>query len=254
MKKLILLAILLLSIVDTAFAQGPPILLDKPIMIGENKSTIRTWISYHNNKGIDFWSIPIMYDYNIRNNIQVGVALPIVFSDIQDNKIGLGDVSLKAKYQFFRKDGMGKTFRMAAKVKQTFPLGKDVNTPEIGAGNYRTYLGLIAGYESVRYGILSELGYNFITDGQTDNFIAKLGFGLPLLKPKYPVKQLNLYFEYEAMALLEKDSYGIYYAQGFQYAINQYTIDLSVQMPLTQSLPDNLERKLTVLVGGRVIF
>ena len=62
-------------------------------------------------------------------------------------------------------------------------------------GKYANYLGVLAGYESVKIGIINELGFNYQPNFNNDELRYQLSIGVPLLKPSYPVKQINLFFE-----------------------------------------------------------
>ncbi len=255
-----LLAGALALVLGTArlLAQGPPITLDKPIMLGEKKGTLRPYLKFANNARRDFTALVVEGDYNISNAFAVGAEVPLVYDQL--DKTGLGDVSLMAKYQFYRKDGMGKTVRIAAKGKQTFATGRDAETMTLGMGHAMSYVGILAARESLELGTQFEIGYGVVpTNQRLSQLSYKLGFGLPLLEPAYPVKQVNLYFETEGFNLrsFEGDpQYGYYYAQGLQYAIGRFTYDLSVQFPLTQQLQGSpgMERRLTTLLGFRVIL
>ncbi len=240
------------------FAQGPPITLDKPIMLGEKKGTLRPYLKLANNARRDFTAFVVEGDYNVSNSFAIGAEVPLVYDRLDD--FGLGDVSVMAKYQFYRKDGMGKTVRIAAKGKQSFATGRDAETMLLGMGHSMSYLGILAARESLALGTQFELGYGFVpTNQRLSQLSYKLGFGLPLLESAYPVKQVNLYFETEGINLrdFEGDAqYGYYYAQGLQYAIGRFTYDLSVQFPLTQQLQGSpgMERRISALLGFRVIL
>ena len=91
-------------------------------------------------------------------------------------------------------------------------------------------------------------------NGTLDEFRSKLGFGLPLLKPQYPNKQLNLYFEYTSVILNERDWYQLLYSQGIQYAGKNITYDLAVQVPLVQDVDANRELKYSIFIGTRYTF
>lgn len=227
-------------------------------MLGEKKGTLRPYLKLANNAQRDFTALIIEGDYNVSNSFAIGAELPLVYE--QRDKAGLGDVSLMAKYQFFRKDGMGKTVRIAAKGKQTFATGRDAETMTFGMGHAMSYIGILAARESLELGTQFEIGYGFVpTNERLSQLSYKLGFGLPLLEPTYPVKQVNLYFETEGFNLrsFEGDAqYGYYYSQGLQYAIGRYTYDLSVQFPLTQKLNGSpgMERRISALIGMRVIL
>jgi hypothetical protein len=240
-------------------AQGPPITLDKPIMLGEKKGTLRPFFKIADNTEHDFTAFVLDGDYNFSNKLAVAVEVPLVFPK-HDEETGLGDIGLTAKYQFYRKDGMGKTVRIAAKAKNMFRTGKSLETPTLGMGHNMTYLGILAARESLKLGVQAEFGYAVMPSADhLNHWLYKLGFGLPLLKATYPVNQINLYFELEGMNLRSHDDtsqYGYYYAQGLQYAKGRYTFDLSVQFPISQELhgTPTFERRLWTLIGARMII
>jgi len=102
-----------------AWAQGPPITADKPIMLGGKSFTIKTLTE-------------------IRNTERV-----------------------QGKYQFYRKDYTGKTFRVVAKTLQTLPTGKELDLIGQSTHKYQGYYGVVSGYETLKYGISTEVGYNW---------------------------------------------------------------------------------------------
>jgi len=246
-------------ITSTSVAQGPPITGDKPIMLGGNSTVIKTLTEIRNTEVGTFVKAPLMVHYLPTSNSLVAVHIPLVsynFKDGQafDNGQTLGDVSLLAKYQFYRKDQTGKTFRMVAKTYQTLPTGKALNIEDMSTKRYQSYVGLVAGYETLKYGISNELGYNFIPNGTQDELRYKLGFGLPLLKPTYPVNQLNLYFEYQNSWFTETNDYTLLYAQGIQYAKGRVTVEAAVQLPLIQTVAESQKRNYSILLGTRYVF
>jgi len=259
MLKHIAVLLLLAAWATGVWGQGPPITLDKPIMLGEKKGTVRTFAKIADNAVYDFTAFVLDADYNFTNNLAMAAEVPLVFQK-QGETIGLGDIGLSAKYQFFRKDGMGKTIRIAAKAKNMFRTGKRLETPTLGMGHNMTYLGILAARESLKLGTQAEFGYAAMPSAShLNHWLYKLGFGLPLLKPVYPVNQINLYFELEGMNLPKHHGisrFGYYYAQGLQYAQGKFTFDLSVQFPISQQFhgTPTFERKLWTLVGARMII
>ena len=88
-----------------------------------------------------------------------------------------------------------------------------------------------------------------------DELRYKLSFGMPLMKPAYPVKKVNLYFEYQSSWFVNMDEYLLLYAQGIQYAKGQFTIEAAIQFPLIQtSSEQRLERNYSIFLGSRYIF
>lgn len=254
MKSIMYMVVVMLAIAK-GYSQGPPITADKPIMLGGKSFTTKTLTEIRNTQRGTIVYAPLMLHYLPTANSLVAIHLPYTGYDFKDSSGGgLGDVKIMGKYQFYRKDGTGKTFRIVAKTLQTLPTGDELDLVDISTGKYAGYYGIVSGYESLKYGISTEIGYNWMPDGTLDEFRAKLGFGLPLLKPQYPNKQLNLYFEYNSMYMHERDWYQLFYAQGIQYALKNITFDLALQLPLIQQIDDGREFNYSVFIGTRYTF
>lgn len=244
--------------VESIQAQGPPITADKPIMLGSESVIIKTLTEIRNTDEGTFTRVPLMLHYLPTSNSLVAVHIPMTsysFNDGNENNgTYLGDINILGKYQFYRKDGKAKTFRMVLKTLQILPNGKDFGPTEISAGTYQGYYGVVAGYESIKYGLSTEFGYNMSPSGNQDELRYKFGVGLPLLKPTYPVKQINLYFEYTSNWRLETDAYEMLFAQGIQYAKGRLTLEAAIQVPLVQNNIDQFRLNSNILLGTRYIF
>ncbi len=254
MKKLI--AIVMCFAFAKLHSQGPPITGDKPIMLGGNSFTAKTLIEFRNVERGDISYFPVMLHYLPTSKSLVAVHLPYIQYDLSDAGSGnsLADIKLLGKYQFFRKDYTGKTWRIVGKTVQALPTGEELDIMGLSTGLYQGYYGIVSGYETLKYGISTEIGYNWMPGGTLDEFRAKLGFGLPLFKPQYPNKQLNLYFEYASSLLPERDWYQLFYAQGVQYALKNVTFDLALQLPLVQNIPQARTFKSSLFIGTRYTF
>lgn len=277
MKKYIVIGLgfLLFSMIHSAFhstvwAQGPPITTDKAIMLGQKTTIIKTLTEVRYLDSGTFIKAPLMVHYLPTSNTLVAVHIPMVFgnhkSDYLEDESGLGDVQVNFKYQFFRKDKRAKTLRAVARVLQTFPTSKlDLKRDDFALDAYQTYTSFIIGYETLKYGLGGEIGYKYIPNKNgehdhhghyNDEFHAKLGFGLPLLKPTYPVNQLNFYFEYDFKYLTESTDgfYELLYAQGIQYAYDQVTIETAIQFPLKDKMHVGEQRRYSLFFGARYVF
>jgi len=239
-----------------AVAQGPPITSDKPIMLGANSFTLKTLVELRNTAFGNFEYMPLMLHYLPTANTLIAVHIPYMSYQLTggDSGNGLADMKLLGKYQFYRKDATGKTFRMVAKTIQTLPTGMDLDVMELSTGKYQGYYGLVTGYETLKYGISSEVGYNSMPNGTMDEIRAKLGFGLPLLPPRYPNKQLNLYFEYANSWLTERGWYQLLYAQGIQLALKNVTFEMAIQVPLVNDVDQGRQVNHSVFLGTRYTF
>ncbi len=241
-----------------ANAQGPPITADKPIMLGAKTMLLKTLSELRSTEQSTTVGAPVMFHYLPTSSSLVGIHVPFVVhnpvAEQENSENGLGDIAILGKYQFHRKDQMGKTFRLVAKTLQTLPTGMSLGIDGISTGKYQSYQGIVAGYESIKYGVSNELGFNLMPDGNRNELRYKLGFGLPLRKPSYPVNQVNLYFEYQSSWFTEAKEYLLLYAQGIQYAKGRLTLDLAAQFPLLQDMPMLSERKFSVFLGTRIIL
>ena len=240
-------------------AQGPPITLDKPITTGGKEGTARATYRYYDNARRDFSALYLQGEYNLTPGLAIGADVPLVYEAAEGG--GLGDVRLATKVQLVSRNAIGKTFRVAATARQTLPTGREgVETPVLGMGHAMTYVGLLAARETLELGLAAELGYGYVPgENRLSRLAYKLGVGLPVLEPTYPVKQLNLYVETAGLHLPNFEGaaqYGLYAAPGIQYARGRYTFDASVQFPLTQQLGGSpgLQRNLAILAGARVIL
>jgi len=239
-------------------AQGPPITADKPIMLSSKTFIAKTLTEYRSTDFGRFTRVPIMLHYIFHKNALVAVHVPWVTYDFDPgfglDGSGLGDMNILLKYQFYRKDKTGKTFRLVGKTLQNLPTGEKLDIHDMSTGLYKSYVAVVAGYETIKYGISGEIGYNLSPKDDTDEFIAKLGFGLPLLKQVYPVKQINLYFEYQYTRAVETGDDILLYAQGIQYARKKLTLETALQIPLYQTALHHGNRNYSLYLGARYII
>jgi len=258
MQKLhaIVLWLIVLSMggMTNLLAQGPPITADKPIMLSSGTILFKTLTEVRSTNQTTMTIAPIMVHYLPTSNTLASVHIPIEWAGNEEQALGLGDLELMLKYQFFRKDGMGKTLRAVLKNLQTFPTGDARDEHAFVSGKYQNYSAVVLGYESIRFGISNELGVKIINGSDRNELRYKLGFGLPLLKPSYPVNQINLYFEYQTSWFYQMDEYELLYAQGIQYAKNRWTIETAIQFPLKHSFNQEEARKHSLFFGLRYVI
>ena len=117
--------------------------------------------------------------------------------------------------------------------------------------HYQHTLAFVAGYESIRYGFSNALSYTFSEEKMARAWEVKSSFGLPLLAPSYPVKQINWYTEFSARHFDQEWDTMLLLAQVLQYAYKSWVWEASFQVPLYQDIPDRLERKNSIFLGIR---
>ena len=245
---------LFLIVHQNILAQGPPIIGDKPIMLGSNSWVFRTLSELRNTEKGEYLKTPVIAHFLPSSKTLIGIHLPFIKPMSNGNKKDyfIGDIELIGKYQFYRKDETGKTLRLLLKTIQTLPTGKELNLMRMSMGKYANYIAVLAGYESVKIGIINELGFNYQPNFNNDEIRYVLSIGVPLLKPSYPVKQINLFFESQNSWFVKKGNYLNLFAPGIQYAKGRMTLETSYQFPLFQNIEN--KRKNSIFLGGRYIF
>lgn len=258
MQKLIILMLLCGAIPNFSAAQGPPITADKPIMLGGGY-VFKTLTEIRQTTGGTFTRIPIMAHHLPSANSLVAVHIPMVHHAFNEGSglpdgAKLGDIQLLGKYQFYRKDGHARTFRMVLKTIQNLPTGQKYGIPGMSTGQYESYFGLVAGREAVRLGMSAEVGYNISPYSDRDELRLRYGLGIPLLKPVYPVKQINIYCEFNGNIFTTLGQSELLYAQGFQYAIRRLTFEAAYQWPLATNVQDLFQFRSSIFIGARYVI
>lgn len=256
-KKFILLFSFWWGLYSSGISQGPPITVETPVMLGLEGSGVRTfgkWISTEQSKNyVHVIAIP----YNFSPKFQMGAIAPFVRKNQKDlePETGLGDMTIFAKYQLYKKDGKAKTFRILAKMSQTFPTGKTGSKPPIGADFFQTYAGLILGRITSQLGIYGDIGFNFTSGSTTDNLIYNFSVSLPLLPQQYPQKQVNVLLEMNGNYLLKNEINLFFLSPGLQWIPGRrLLVETSYQQPLFQKEKVSNKINYQWLVGIRFLI
>lgn len=222
-------------------AQGPPILADKPIMLGEGRGTIRLMYVHQAADRLVADYIMPSADYNITNRLSVEGGLMLAkYRGSADIGFKPADAMLSIKYQYFKLDRKGQTIRLAAKGAHTFTILKQhAKIKPTGMANWGTFGGLIVGWETLKFGLVGDFGYVIVRDispNITANFFqAKTAFGIPMLKHAFPVRQLNGYIELEFVDQINATSSAFYVAPGLQFAYGVWAFEIFYQRALAGS-------------------
>lgn len=247
----ILISVICILAGSNAFGQGPPITGDKPIMLGGQTMIFKTLTEIRSTDAGDLIRMPFMFHYLPNSNMLGAIHINYVNTF---HGTGLGDINVLYKYQFYRKDNKGKTLRMVLKTYQYLPTGIDIGDPDFGVKKFQSYNALVVGYETIKHGIAGEVGYRYIGGDFEDFLVAKVGFGLPVLKPLYPPKQLNFYFENEWNYFGSSGSLNWMMAQGIQYVKGRWTWEISYQRPLIQQNINLHRHDYSIFLGTRFVI
>ncbi len=288
-------AILLgLSLPRSAWAQGPPIHTDTPMMLGLEGRGVRTYAKYiyvgrFPKIGMEddvtiipryrILVFPLAVPYNLfSDRFQVGIVAP--FMRVRRMEIareqtgaGIGDVRLFAKYLLLQHDRPQETFRIATKVSLKLPTGTARSVPVLGSGSTDVAVSAVAGWIKQRTGVYLEGIYQF--RGRFGNLrygnvlLVNLALGHRFLPPvyrRYPSPQINGFLEingeFTARSRIdgvEQASSGgalVLFSPGIQYVGGRrWLIEASWQWPIIHQ-PNGLQPVLSwqFLVGTRVLL
>ncbi len=276
------------------FAQGPPINTDTPILLGLDGSGIRTFgriiyrgtllqdgseIDDPTDSRIRIWASPVVVPHNLfSDKLQVRLIVPFLNVDVSSNNAdnsstGIGDLDFSAKYEVFRRDAKGQTFRVASRIGIRLPTGDEDDMPPLGSGSTNYYFTTVAGFIKNRIGIYLEGIYNLNTSNDTfdlgNSFNYNLAFGyrlLPKVYETYPSPQLNGFLELNGttvnknslddQSLQNSGGTTIFLSPGIQYiGGRRWLIEAAFQYPIVNE-PNGtqLATDWRVSLGTRILI
>ncbi|VAX31268.1 hypothetical protein MNBD_NITROSPIRAE01-441 [hydrothermal vent metagenome] len=142
---------------------------------------------------------PIEIIYGLTSNWSVTARIPIVYRRLeksvsgQKTKMsseGLGDIVLRSKYRFWRRDSLGVQESAALVFGLKLPTGDDQGPLPLGSGSPDLLFGVTAGHEGRRLYLFGDLRYKLNTEandrkeGDTFFYDAAIGFR-PILTDYY---------------------------------------------------------------------
>ena len=256
-KRCLWLLFYWLGFTFVSFSQGPPITVETPIMLGLEGSGVRTFGRYISTENSKNYVHIVAVPYNFSTKFQMGAILPYVFKTPQgaERVSGFGDMTIFAKYQLYKKDETAKTFRILARVAQTFSTGKTTSDPPIGSNLSQTYFGFVIGQITSKKGIYGDIGYRWVNQNALDHILYNFSFGIPLLEHQYPQKQINAYMEINGNYQLQTTQHQFFLAPGLQWIPGRrFLLESSLQLPLFQD--ENITNKTNFrwLIGIRFLI
>ena len=195
---------------------------------------------------------------------------------IQRETQGIGDLQLFARYTLFKKDALGKTFRLAPLFGVVVPTGKDDDTDafgrlprtlQTGTGAWGGFAGLVATYSTGSYQLDTQLVY--LDQGSDEGFQAGAVSRLDLsfqyrLRPRkidrdtkgflYGVLESNLVKterdQVNEQAVADSGGTQWFLSPGIQYITRRWVWEFAVQLPVSQNMNGNAIRDDYILHAG----
>lgn len=195
--------------------------------------------------------------YGLTTDLSATLAVPYIIdrtseaAGVKQSSSGPGDVSLRAKYRFWRKDGPGVQDAAAAVVGVKLPTADEGKTPGLGSGSTDFLLGLTAARESLLWYWFGDLRYRINTKGSSgrkagDRFFADLAAGIRPWPPEYLRPDLVVLVELNCEYLKKTELNGtdiadsggkrMFFSPAFFLTYRNWAVKAGVQLPVYQDM------------------
>ena len=191
--------------------------------------------------------------YGATADFAVTLAVPAVLG--RERGVGVssgpGDLSLRAKYRFWRNDRPGIQDAAAAVFGVKLPTGDKDATPPLGSGSTDLLFGLAAARESRRWYYFADIRYRLNTENagglkQGDRFSADAAIGIRPRLTEYlePDLVLTAELNWETSSRSEQDGAGVadsggerlFFSPGFFLTYRNWAVKGAVQIPVYLAL------------------
>lgn len=194
--------------------------------------------------------------YGVKADFSVTLAVPYIIEreakagGIENSSSGLGDVSLRGKYRFWRRDAPGVQDAAALILGIKVPSGDDDKTPHLGSGSTDFLFALAAARESLKWYYFGDIRYRLNTeDGgieKGDMFFADLAAGVRPWPTEYYRPDLVLIAELNWETIMSDDLDGVdiedsggdrlFFSPSFFFTYRNLAVKGGVQIPIHQDL------------------
>ncbi|NIA29914.1 MAG: hypothetical protein GWP06_08405 [Actinobacteria bacterium] len=198
--------------------------------------------------------------YGATGNLAVTLSAPTIFGHKTGNgtesSSGIGDISLRTKYRFWRDDKPGIQDAAAVIIGIKLPTGDYESTPPLGSGSTDVLFALAAARESRRWYYFGNVRYRLNSKGNTirfgNRFFADAAFGVRPWLTEYLKPDLVVMVElnWEAMQPNKIDNQivansggdQLFLSPGIFFTLRNWAIKGGLQIPLLQKL-NGLQRE-----------
>lgn len=190
--------------------------------------------------------------YGIRENFSISGEIPYLLNKKEsgESSSGIGDVTLRGKYRFFKKDKLGAQFKISIIGGAKFPSGDSRKNPSTGTGSTDFFTGISAGYESRKWYYFATTRYRFNNKHgqkeQGDAFLYDFAFGLRPVRRSYYESDLVFLIEFNGeykkksrisgVADLNSGGNIMYLGPTFLWSLRNVMVKGGIQVPIVQNL------------------
>ena len=193
--------------------------------------------------------------YGITTNLSATLAIPYILerSSINESS-GTGDISVRTKYRFWRRDGIGVQNSAAVITGVKLPTGDDDKTPRLGSGSTDYLLALAVARESLKWYYFGDVRYRLNTEGsggrRAGNVVfADFAIGIRPRKTVYLRPDLVVIAELNFESRDRNELFGVdvadsggtrlFLSPSFFFTYRNWALKGGIQFPVDQDLNGN---------------
>ncbi len=193
--------------------------------------------------------------YGITADLSATLAIPYILerSSINESS-GPGDVSVRTKYRFWRRDGIGVQDAAAVILGVKLPTGDDDKTPRLGSGSTDYLLALAIARESLKWYYFGDVRYRLNTEGgggmrAGNGVFADLAIGIRTRRVEYLRPDLVVIAELNFESRDRNELFGVDFADSggnrlflspsFFFTYRNWALKGGIQFPVDQDLNGN---------------
>ena len=196
-----------------------------------------------------------VFGYGLNRRLALFGVVPFISQDkkigtLSDSNSGLGDVTLFARYEVFRRDRLGKTVRLAPFFGLTLPTGREGETSD---GSFDQFAGLVFTRASTSWNFDSQIKYvnnnenNGFEAGDAVSVDASVQYRLSNRNEEgaakgflFAVLELNATRSEKNRILSLKDANSggdlVTLSPGLQYARRRWIAETALRVPISKNL------------------
>ncbi len=193
--------------------------------------------------------------YGITADLSATLVIPYILerSSINESS-GPGDVSVRTKYRFWRRDGIGVQDAAAVILGAKLPTGDDDKTPRLGSGSTDYLLALAVARESLKWYYFGDVRYRLNTEGggglrAGNGVFADLAIGIRTRRVEYlrpdlvVIAELNFESrdrnEFFGVDVADSGGTRLFLSPSFFFTYRNWALKGGIQFPVDQDLNGN---------------
>lgn len=193
--------------------------------------------------------------YGITVDLSATLSIPYILerSSINESS-GPGDISVRTKYRFWRRDGVGVQDAAAVILGVKLPTGDDDKTPRLGSGSTDYLFALTAARESLKWYYFGDVRYRLNTEGggglrAGNGFFVDFAIGIRPWKTDYLRPDLVVIAELNYESRNRDELFGVdvadsggsrlFLSPSFFLTYRNWALKGGIQFPVDQDLNGN---------------